>query len=247
MKFAVITDVHGNAPALRAALEQIDESAKIDHIFCLGDMIGIGPDTNEVLELLFSRNDISMVTGNHDEAILALARGQKHPLSHSHVREHHEWITARLKPAFIPKLAELPRTIHRSISSHSILFTHYKIQKDKLQAPISKDPFAPIVEPSLSNMEKLFTGQMEKLICFGHHHPQHFFSNNKTIYLNPGALGCTAEPMAPYAIVSVGRQGIDIKIEKAAYDNRQFLLSYEKLKVPEREFILKVFHGNQLK
>ncbi|MNW16961.1 hypothetical protein D3C71_2159920 [compost metagenome] len=40
--------------------------------FCLEDMIGIGPDTNEVLNLLFSRNDVSMIIGNHNEAVLAL-------------------------------------------------------------------------------------------------------------------------------------------------------------------------------
>nr|WP_084065446.1 metallophosphoesterase family protein [Paenibacillus stellifer] len=49
--FAVITDIHGNSPALRAVLEDISNK-EIDHIFCLGDMVGIGPDSNQVLEML---------------------------------------------------------------------------------------------------------------------------------------------------------------------------------------------------
>jgi hypothetical protein len=53
-----------------------------ERIYCLGDMIGIGPDTNEVLGLLFSRMDSSMITGNHDEAILALLKREEYPLSH---------------------------------------------------------------------------------------------------------------------------------------------------------------------
>ncbi|TWT13231.1 metallophosphoesterase [Planomicrobium sp. CPCC 101079] len=246
MKFAVVTDVHGNAPALRAVLEKIDQSPGIEHIFCLGDMMGIGPNTNEVLGMLFSRTDVSMVTGNHDEAILALAKGQQYPLSHSHVKTHHQWMADRLDPAFIPKLASLPRTIKKRISGHSALFTHYSICDGKLLAPISKDPFKPIVEPSLTNMETLFNKANEQLVCFGHHHPKHFFKNTRTIYLNPGALGCTIKPAAPYAIVNVREQGIDVSLEEAGYDNREFLLSYEKLKVPERKFILKAFHGNQM-
>lgn len=69
MKVAIITDVHGNASALKAVLRDIDQREEIDRLYCLGDMVGIGPDTNEVLELLFSRNDLSMITGNHDEAV----------------------------------------------------------------------------------------------------------------------------------------------------------------------------------
>lgn len=246
VNFAVITDIHGNAPALQAVLRKIDATLEIDHIFCLGDMIGIGPDTNEVLDMLFSREDISMVTGNHDEAVLALVQGQEHPRSHFHVKEHHQWIADRIDPFFASKLAELPRTIRKRMDGYSILFTHYRINESKAQAPISDDPFDPILEPSLENMENLFAGSLEDLICFGHHHPRHFFNNGRTIYLNPGALGCNSTPTAPYAIVRVGEQGIDIAIEEAAYDNKKFLLSYEKLKVPERKFILEIFHGNQL-
>jgi hypothetical protein len=38
-----------------------------------GDIIGIGPHRN--LDLLFSRKNLSMITGNHDEAVLALLNG----------------------------------------------------------------------------------------------------------------------------------------------------------------------------
>lgn len=82
MKFAIITDIHGNASALNSVLFEIDKIRDIEHIYCLGDMIGMGPDTNEVLEILFSRNDVSMITGNHDEVVLALIKEQEYPESH---------------------------------------------------------------------------------------------------------------------------------------------------------------------
>lgn len=111
-RFAILTDIHGNAPALKAVLKEIDERRDVDHIYCLGDMLGIGPDSNEVLEMLFSRSDVSMITGNHDEAILSLAKGEEYPRSHLQVKDHHQWIVDRLDPNFIPKLEKLPRWLN---------------------------------------------------------------------------------------------------------------------------------------
>lgn len=246
MKFAVITDVHGNAGALEAVLAEIDAAGDIDRIYCLGDMIAIGHETNEVLGMLFARGDVSMITGNHDEAVLALALDREYPRSHLHVLAHHQWIADGLDSKFIEKLENLPRVIEEEFSGHRILFTHYHMEERKTDAPIAEDPFSQIVEPSLGNAEKMFQGHSESLICFGHHHPQHFFHNGRTIYLNPGALGCNPKPEAPYAVVETKDDGFDVEIKKAAYDNRAFLEAYEKLQVPERDFILRIFHGGQL-
>lgn len=43
MCIAIITDIHENAPALRVVLAEIDNKKDVEHIYCLGDMIGIGP------------------------------------------------------------------------------------------------------------------------------------------------------------------------------------------------------------
>lgn len=245
MKFAVITDIHGNAQGLIAVLNEIDRMRDIEHIYCLGDMIGIGPDTNEVLNILFSRSDVSLITGNHDEAVLALIKGEKHPESHLPAREHHQWIANRMDQSFVPKLEKLPRVLKINIESHSLIFNHYHMDTGKMNDHISQDPFSSIVEPSLENMKTLFSNRREDVIFFGHHHPVHYFKGEKTLYVNPGSLGCTFEPSAPYAIVNIDSNRIEVVFEKASYDNKTFLLSYEKLQVPDREFILRVFHGNQ--
>lgn len=246
MKFAVITDVHGNARALEAVLAEIDAAGDIDRIYCLGDMIAIGHETNEVLGMLFDREDVSMITGNHDEAVLALALGRDYPKSHLHVLAHHQWIADNMDSPFIEKLGNLPRVIRDEFNGHRVLFTHYHIDERKVKAPISKDPFSQIVEPGLGNAEKMFSGHSESLICFGHHHPQHFFHNGQTIYLNPGALGCNHKPEAPYAVVEAKDEGFEVEIKQVTYDNIEFLEAYDKLKVPERDFILRIFHGDQL-
>ena len=67
MKLAIITDIHGNELALKAVLQEIDKRGDVSEIWCLGDMIAMGPDSNEVLDILFGRSDIRIITGNHDE------------------------------------------------------------------------------------------------------------------------------------------------------------------------------------
>lgn len=243
--FAIITDIHGNFPALKAALQAIDQT-DVNRIFCLGDMIGIGPDSNEVLDMLFSRDDISMLTGNHDEAVLALLNGENYPNSHSNVRNHHEWIASRIDASFIGKLKRLPRVIELRQGNIEVLMTHYHINQEKLYEHISKDPFSSIVEPSPDNLSNLFSDRQENLICFGHHHPVHYFNHRARTYLNPGSLGCNDKPNARYALVHIAGTQSKIELNEVSYDNTEFLKSYSKLKVPDREFILKVFHGGQL-
>lgn len=245
MKIGVIADIHGNAPALKAVLNELDLRQDIEHIYCLGDMIGIGPDTNEVLKILFDRNDVSMVTGNHDEAILALLKGEEHPSSHSHAKKHHQWIADNMDKDYITKLGQLPRSITIQIESKSILFIHYHIKPTKLNEHISKDPFSSIVEPNLDNLTSLFIENQEDLICFGHHHPIHFFKGKDTTFLNPGSLGCSSNSTALYSILEIENDKILINLEEVSYDNTKFLESYELLQVPERDFLIKIFHGNQ--
>ena len=64
---AVITDIHGNLPALQAALARIEELG-IDQVFCGGDLVGYGPHPNEVCALIAERG-IPTIYGNYDYAI----------------------------------------------------------------------------------------------------------------------------------------------------------------------------------
>lgn len=65
---AVISDIHGNAEALRAVLSDI-ESKGIDRIVCLGDIIGYGPEPRASVDLVADRCAWSLL-GNHDFAVL---------------------------------------------------------------------------------------------------------------------------------------------------------------------------------
>lgn len=244
---AIMTDIHGNAAALRAVLEAINKRGDIDHIVCLGDMIAIGHETNEVLELLFSRKNISFVTGNHDEAVLALAKGEAYPESHNvgQLKRHHEWICNNIKPAFIEKLSNLPRYIKMTVEGVSLMFVHYHVTEEKRNEHISEDPFSPIVSPTKQNITELFQDYHEEIICFGHHHPVHCIQTEHKTFFNPGSLGCNDKPIAKYGIIQLYDRNHSLFLEEVSYDWAEYMSKFETLKVPDSKAILSIFYGQK--
>jgi len=65
--FALISDLHSNLEALTAVLEDIDRRG-VKEIFCLGDILGYGPQPKECLDLIIKRGIVSIM-GNHDHAV----------------------------------------------------------------------------------------------------------------------------------------------------------------------------------
>lgn len=64
MRYAIISDVHGNLESLRAALSLLEPD---DTVLCLGDIVGYGPNPNECVRLIRERA-ADTVLGNHDVA-----------------------------------------------------------------------------------------------------------------------------------------------------------------------------------
>ena len=67
MKRAIISDIHGNLTALNAVLADIAEQG-VEEIFCLGDVIGYGPNPRECLDKIMAVQ--LCILGNHDQAAL---------------------------------------------------------------------------------------------------------------------------------------------------------------------------------
>ncbi|MEY2194458.1 metallophosphoesterase [Neobacillus sp. BF23-41] len=237
-KIAIITDIHGNYSALRAVLNEIDKDEKTEHIYCLGDLIGIGYETNEVLELLSSRADISFVMGNHDEAILDIIAGRE-PYSRGSEKVHHQWIAAHLDHKFIPFLTEIPVTLESIYNGKRLFFVHYHLSE--LNKFISVDK-----KPTEEKLDAFYQTSNADIICFGHHHVIHHFKSMERLYLNPSSLGCNYKPLATYAVVTIGEHGdISVAFREVPYDNKEFLIGFNRLNVPDADYILKIFYGDQ--
>jgi diadenosine tetraphosphatase ApaH/serine/threonine PP2A family protein phosphatase len=69
MKVLVLSDVHANLPALEAVLAA---AGAVDAVWCMGDVIGYGPDPNQCIERLASLPNLVCMLGNHDAAAIGL-------------------------------------------------------------------------------------------------------------------------------------------------------------------------------
>lgn len=67
MRILVISDIHANYEALEAVLA---DAGAVDETWCLGDIVGYGPDPNLCVEVVRELPNLTCLLGNHDVAVL---------------------------------------------------------------------------------------------------------------------------------------------------------------------------------
>jgi putative phosphoesterase len=242
MKFAILTDVHGNFDALDTVLDDIDSRKDIKKIYNLGDNIGVGHETNKVLDEIFERDDMEIIAGNHDEAVMSIVNDTPYPEDlKDKFYEHHQWIESHLDEDYYDKLNALPRVIEKTLNNKKVMFIHYEIPNDKLDTPIDGQPFSPIVEPTEENIKSLFEDKDADLIVFGHNHTVHLFDDKSKVYFNPGSVGLNNGAYAVYGIVTIDENEISFERVKIPYDNEEFLRGFKEKQVPAKELIFDKF------
>ncbi len=102
MKVLVLSDIHGNYTALEAILK---EAGKVDAVWCLGDLLGYGPDPNDVVKKIRSLKNCTCLLGNHDAAVLG--RMDLEAFNRD-ARLSVEWNQRVLKPEHIDFMKTLP-------------------------------------------------------------------------------------------------------------------------------------------
>ncbi|MEZ6195383.1 MAG: metallophosphoesterase family protein [Planctomycetota bacterium] len=93
MRFAVISDLHSNLEALEAVLADIDARG-LETIYCLGDVVGYGPDPVPCVDLVMARCAFT-IRGNHDDALFHGA-DRFNPYARAAI----DWTRDRIKPGF---------------------------------------------------------------------------------------------------------------------------------------------------
>ena len=152
MRIAVISDIHGNLEAFLAVLADIDQSG-VDEIICLGDIIGYGPNPEEVVQKV-RELEIPTIMGNHELAV-SNKRALKwfNPVAKVSLEKTKEF----LSKASIQYIRELPS----SIVSHGCRFVH------GFPPDSAKTYLFQISEEALLDTFK----EMKEKICFiGHTH-----------------------------------------------------------------------------
>jgi predicted phosphodiesterase len=204
--FAVISDVHSNLEALTAVLADIEKRG-IKTIYCLGDVIGYGPDPTECLDLIIEKTKWC-VLGNHDYAAFY------EPTNFNYAAEQASFWTREVLEAEKEKhscdrrwnfLGALPmrRTLKTKLgaSAATIDFVHASPRR-----PINEYIFPDDVYTNPVKVRVLF--ERVRHICFvGHTHLPGVFLDEPDFYL-PEELG-DVYPIVEdeKAIINIGSVG----------------------------------------
>ena len=110
MRYAIIADIHANLTAFMAVLADIERRGGVEEVWCLGDVVGYGPDPHQCIELLRQGNHVC-VAGNHDWA--AIGKIDTSDFNPDAATACH-WTAQQLSPEDVEYLESLPLVIQRS-------------------------------------------------------------------------------------------------------------------------------------
>ncbi|MBN1982058.1 MAG: metallophosphoesterase family protein [Chitinivibrionales bacterium] len=153
MRYALISDIHGNLEALQAVLSDIQQRS-IDVIACLGDIVGYYPDPNSCVQLIQKYN-ILAVAGNHDYA--AIGRIKTHNFTY-YAYEAMDWTKKNLSTESKQFLESLPLRMEMN----GLFLTH--------SSPSSPERFSYIFPSSEKTVISAFTAMAHRLNFIGHTH-----------------------------------------------------------------------------
>ena len=242
MKLGIITDIHSNKQALKAVLEKFDE-INIDKIICCGDIIGIGPNPEEVTQMLMERKDILIaVRGNHEKYLIdglpKEIHDDKRKMSLEEIRNH-EWNHSRLSEESKKFIEEMPIEKNIEIEKKKIYIIHYPNDKDGTYKKHIKNP-------TIIESQDMFEEIDADIFLYGHTHMVSVNNNDNKWYVNPGSLGCPMDScIANAGVLSICNEKIDFQCLNIKYDVEKTKEEINNIKFPMYEKILKIFYGNE--
>ncbi|MCC6147160.1 MAG: metallophosphoesterase family protein [Anaerolineaceae bacterium] len=104
-RILIISDIHANFTALQAVLEA---AGNVDATWCLGDLVGYGPDPNECIDLIRSTPRLTCLMGNHDAAAIGWIDTL---FFNREARLSSQWVQSRISEDNILFLKSLPERV----------------------------------------------------------------------------------------------------------------------------------------
>src|SRR5258706_2755383 len=206
MRVLVISDIHANLTALEAVLK---DAGTTDEVWCLGDMIGYGPNPNEVIERLRGLPNLACcMLGNHDVAILG---EMDFAVFNTEARKSLVWQQQSVTPENLKYLRSLPQ---ETLVKGQVTLAH-------------GSPRDPVWEYILNTLiARMNFEAFETPYCFvGHTHIQCYFQldlANDRISLEVPAVNQPVS-LSPRAILNPGSVGQprdrDSRASYAIYDS----------------------------
>jgi len=210
---AVITDIHGNLPALQAALARIEE-LRIESVFCGGDLVGYGPHPNEVCALIAERG-IPTIYGNYDYAIARDEEDCGCAYVTAHDRElgqlSVDWTLAHTSQDAKDFMRGLPFDLHFPVGDVDVHLVHGSPRKVNEYLFEDKPPRL---------YERLAAAESDRVLVFGHTHKPWVHEYGGVLFVNCGSVGKPkdSDPRGAFAVLRAADGGVDVSIERVEYD-----------------------------
>lgn len=215
IKVGIITDIHSNVQALGAVLKEFDR-IEVEKIICCGDIIGIGPNPEETVQMLMKRkHSLIAVRGNHEKYLIeGLPREvheDKRKMSSEEIKNH-EWNHNKLSEESKNFIIELPKTRSFEIENKKIYVVHYPYDEIGNYKKIIK-------RPTIGENQEMFKEIDADIFLYGHTHTISINSNDDKWYINTGAVGCIIDNyMANAGILSINNGKVDFQCLNIKYD-----------------------------
>jgi putative phosphoesterase len=206
---AVITDIHGNLPALEAVLGRIDELG-VESVYCGGDLVGYGPHPNEVCRLIEQRG-IPTIYGNYDYAIGRDLEDCRCAYRDQHDRElgqlSVDWTLEHTDQRSKDFMRDLPFDLRFELGGRRVRLVHGSPRK------VNEYLFA---DKPARTFERIAAGADCDVLVFGHTHQPWIAEYGGVLFVNCGSVGKPkdGDPRAAFAVL--GAEGP--RIERVEYD-----------------------------
>jgi predicted phosphodiesterase len=171
VKRAIVSDIHANLEALEAVLRDI-ETQGVDQIYCLGDIVGYGPNPLECIDRVRQFN--LTILGNHDQGAVYDPEGFSSGAERAIFWTRHQLETGGARETNQERLeflCELQRT-HRE---NGLLFVHGSARSPLNEYVFPEDTYNP------RKIEKIF-GYVEHVCFQGHTHVPGVFTGDSRFF-----------------------------------------------------------------
>ncbi|GAB4267494.1 MAG: metallophosphoesterase family protein [Thermoleophilia bacterium] len=211
---ALFSDVHGNLAALRAVLADIEARALTSAAYCLGDLVGYGPEPNGVIDLVRAVG-IPSLLGNYDDGV-AFDRGAcgcYYPTTEARRigEASYTFTAAAVTPAHKAWLRELPRELRLTVAGRRVLLVHGSPRRLNEYLLEERDP---------RTFARIAACVDADVLAFGHTHAFWYRRHDGVLFVNVGSAGRPkdGDPRAGYTIVRLDGDRVEAELVRVSYD-----------------------------
>jgi diadenosine tetraphosphatase ApaH/serine/threonine PP2A family protein phosphatase len=236
-RLLILSDIHANLTALETALGAVE--GRWERGVCLGDVVGYGPDPNEVIERVVGLG-MKTIRGNHDKAGSGVADGEDfNPIARAAV----VWTQEQLTPEHLSWLRELPGG---PMVEDGLAFVHgavrdedeYVFSPEGAMRGLRESP-APITFFGHTHVQGGFLLRNERVEGFRpaiegkRGHAELTLEPGVRYLINPGSIGQPrdGDPRAGLAVLDTERQTVEFW--RVSYDIEAVQKRMEVARLPE--------------